>query len=154
MLKPYDDDTILDLTHDFGRYVGRLFADLGATTIRVEPPEGLPDRVRMTSNPAPEFVSAFAFLNASKQSVVLDLESPEGMEEFGRLAAKADIVIVETGGPLHADLDLLRSIAGPSTVITSISPFGREGPRADDPVCDLVLQAAGGIAWLSGRPGE
>ena len=154
MIKPYDNVTVLDLTHDFGRYAGRLFADLGATTIRVEPPGGLPDRVRIARNAAPELVSAFAFLNASKKSVVVDFESAHGMDEFTRLARNADIVIVEAGGPLYDAPAFLRAAAGPSAIVTSISPFGRKGPRSQDPASDLTLQAAGGIAWLSGRPGE
>lgn len=153
-MKPYAGVRILDLTHDLGRYVGRLFADLGATVLRVEPPGGLPDRVRMAVDPAPELAAAFAFLNASKQSVVLDFETAEGMRQFAQLAANADVIVVESEGPLYADLGRLKALAPARVTLTSVSPFGREGPRADDPACDLILQAAGGIAWLSGRPGE
>ena len=151
-VSPYDDITLLDMTHEYGRYVGRLFADLGANTIRVEPPEGLPDRVRMASRPHPESTASFIFLNASKKSVVIDFESVAGREQLSDLARKASVVLVEAGGPLYDDLPALRALTGPHAIITSISPFGRAGPRANDPASDLVLQAAGGIAWLSGRP--
>jgi len=149
---PYGGVTVLDMTHEYGRYVGRLFADLGATTIRVEPPEGLPDRVRMASRPHSESTAAFAFLNASKKSIVIDPASNGGHDQFADLARKAAVIIVEAGGPRFDDLPALRALAGRQAIITSISPFGREGPRANDPASDLVLQAAGGIAWLSGRP--
>lgn len=149
---PYEDVTVLDLTHEFGRYVGRLFADLGATTVRVEPPEGLPDRVRMAQAPSPEATAAFTFLNASKKSTVIDVANAAGLAEFAELARRASVILVEAGGPLYDDLAQLRRMAGPRAIVTSISPFGRSGPRAHDPASDLVLQAAGGIAWLSGRP--
>lgn len=151
-LTPYGDITVLDMTHEYGRYVGRLFADLGATTIRVEPPGGLPDRARLARRSHPESAAAFAFLNASKKSVLVDFESTAGRARFADLARQAAVVLVEAGGPLYDDLSALRALTGPRAIITSISPFGREGPRAQEPASDLVLQAAGGIAWLSGRP--
>ncbi|WP_178372268.1 CoA transferase [Pollutimonas bauzanensis] len=144
---------ILDMTYGMGRYVGRLFADLGAVVTRIEPPGGLPDRGSPSCDgeamhgPA---VYEFEFLNASKDSRVIDLQSGEGRSLFAGLAESAQVVLLERGGPLYDELAWLSSIA-PSAVITSISPFGRTGPWADAPATDLTLQAAGGIAWLSGR---
>jgi benzylsuccinate CoA-transferase BbsE subunit len=149
MQSPYSGVKVLDLTYDLGRYAGRLFADLGADVLRIEPPGGLADR---QCDQAPELYE-FEFLNASKQSRVLDLEADAGRSEFATLLAASQVVLLERGGPLFGDLAWLRANA-PAAVITSISPFGRDGPWADAPSSDLVLQAAGGIAWLSGRPGE
>lgn len=153
MNSPFGEVQILDLTYDFGRYVGRLFGDLGATVTRVEPPGGLPDR-RVVSGDDPlaraACVYEFEYLNASKQSRELDLESDAGREAFAALARNAQVILLERGGPLYDDLAWLRKQA-PSAVITSISPYGRTGPWADTPATDLTLQAAGGIAWLSGR---
>jgi benzylsuccinate CoA-transferase BbsE subunit len=153
MEQPYSGVRILDLTHDLGRYAGRLFADLGAQVLRIEPPEGLADRRRAqgtiegTGSPA---AYEFEFLNASKGSRVIDTGNEEGRAEFARLMRASQAVLLERDGPLYGELDWIRSLA-PSAVITSVSPFGRSGPWADAPSSDLVLQAAGGIAWLSGR---
>jgi benzylsuccinate CoA-transferase BbsE subunit len=137
---------VLDLTHWLGRYATRLFADLGAEVVRVEPQSGLPDRV--TSGEAAPY--AFAFFNASKKSVSLDLERQEGRDAFARLASEAQIVMLESGGPLADELAWVRSL-NPQAVITHLSPYGL---GSDARATDLTLQAAGGIAWLSGRPGQ
>jgi benzylsuccinate CoA-transferase BbsE subunit len=153
MEKPFDEVQILDLTYDFGRYVGRLFADLGANVTRIEPPQGLPDRLAATSGELTDrepAVYEFEFLNAGKSSCVLDLTTLEGRAAFEQLATRAQVILLERGGPLYGELDWLVSIA-PTAVITSVSPFGRTGPWADAAATDLTLQAAGGIAWLSGR---
>ncbi|ALL69918.1 CAIB/BAIF family protein (plasmid) [Paraburkholderia caribensis MBA4] len=153
MNSPFGDIQILDMTYDFGRYVGRLFADLGATVTRVEPPGGLPDRRAVSGDDRlarDACLYEFEFLNASKQSRVIDLESAAGRDAFIALARTADVVLLERGGPLYDEPAWLREQA-PAAVITSISPYGRTGPWADAAATDLTLQAAGGIAWLSGR---
>lgn len=148
MERPYAGIRILDMTHMLGSYAGRLFADLGAEVIRVEPPGGLPDRKRMTGGTLSE--ARFAFLNASKKSVEIDTGTAAGREQFARLGRDAGIVFVERSGPLYDRIGDLRA-SMPSAVITAVSPFGMTGPMADAPASDLTLQAAGGIAWMSGR---
>lgn len=145
-LQPYSGVRILDLTRHFGLYAGRLFADLGAEVILVEPPEGLADR---QAGPKGD-VARFAFLNASKKSVVIDEGAPGARAALERLVARSDIVLVERGGPLFDDVGRIAAIQ-PRAVVTVISPYGTTGPMADAPASDLVLQAAGGIAWMSGR---
>lgn len=148
-LRPYSGVRVLDLTHDLARYATRLFADLGAEVIRVEPPGGLPDRLRDTPMVAGG-AEAFAFHNASKKSVVLDLGTNDGRAAFADLARDAQIVVLERGGPLgQGDIAWLRSL-NPTSVITHVSPYGIGGPLAEVPASDLTLQAAGGIAWMSG----
>ncbi len=142
-MQPYTDIRILDLSHWLGSYAGRLFADLGAEVVRVEPPEGLPDRKRASAG-------TFAFLNASKTSVTMDLTGEEGIAGFLKLAANANAVILERDGPLWDRAEELRA-KFPALIVTCVSPFGRTGPMAEAPASDLTLQAAGGIAWMSGR---
>lgn len=142
-MQPYTGIRILDLSYWLGSYTGRLFADLGAEVVRVEPPGGLPDRSRATAG-------EFAFLNASKRSVVADLDGEAGFEALVALAGNAQAVILERGGPCWDRIDALRARC-PALVVTCVSPFGRTGPHADAPASDLTLQAAGGIAWMSGR---
>ena len=148
-IRPYTGVRILDMTHRYGRYAGRLFADLGAEVIRVEPPGGLPDRQRT----GPGAAERFAFVNASKRSIVLDLESAEGLAAFEALARTAAIIMVERDGPMFGALGTLKAM-NPAAVLTAVSPYGLGGPLGDAPASDLTLQAAGGMAWMSGRPGE
>lgn len=147
-LQPYDGIRILDLTHRYGSYSGRLFADLGAEVIRVEPPHGLPDRQPNPGGNEPD--ARFEFLNANKKSITLDPAAPEGQALFTDLVESADVVILERDGPFCRDAPALKA-RNPKAVVTVISPFGMTGPLADAPASDLVLQAAGGIAWMSGR---
>jgi benzylsuccinate CoA-transferase BbsE subunit len=147
--QPYDGVRILDLTRRFGLYAGRLFADLGAEVILVEPPEGLADRPGGPNGDA----ARFAFLNASKKSVVIDEAAPGARAALERLVERSDVVLLERGGPLYGEVERIRTIR-PQAVVTAISPYGMTGPLADAPASDLVLQAAGGIAWMSGRTEE
>ncbi|MGB3405893.1 MAG: CoA transferase [Jannaschia sp.] len=142
-MQPWTGIRILDLSHWLGSYAGRLFADLGAEVIRVEPPGGLRDRATATPG-------AFGFLNASKSSVILDLDAEDGLERFVPFATTAQVVILEHDGPLWDRAEDLAACC-PTLVVTCVSPFGRTGPRARAPASDLTLQAAGGIAWMSGR---
>lgn len=151
--RPYSGIRILDMTHDLGRYATRLFADLGAEVIRIEPPGGLPDRARDTAA-RPGGAEAFAFFNASKRSLVLDLAGNEGRARLADLAREAAIVVMERGGPLSAtEIPWLREL-NPTSVIAYVSPYGLGGPWEDVPASDLTIQSAGGIAWMTGRGDE
>lgn len=145
---PYAGIRILDLTYGLGSYAGRLFGDLGAEVIRVEPPGGSADRLgALAGTPA---AARFAFLNASKKSIEVDLDSVAGRAALARLAQTAHIIFLERGGALYDEIGMLLTSA-PASIITAISPYGLTGPLADAPATDLTLQAAGGIAWMSGR---
>ncbi len=144
--QPYSGTRILDLTHWLGRYATKLFADLGAEVIRVEPPSGLADR---TDAEGADY--AFAFFNTSKKSIRLDFDSESWRQDFAPLVASAAVIVLERGGPAATEIAWLRSL-NPNAVITHIAPYGLGGPLEDAPANDLTLQAAGGIAWLSGRP--
>lgn len=151
--RPYSGIRILDLTHDLGRYATRLFADLGAEVTRIEPPGGLPDRARETEA-TPGGAETFAFHNASKHSRILDLTGNEGRAAFAALARDAQVVVLERGGPLgEGDTAWLRGL-NPTSVIVHVSPYGLGGPLESAPASDLTLQAAGGIAWMTGRGDE
>ncbi len=90
-------------------------------------------------------------LNASKKSVEIDLNSDGGRAQLcAPSPAKRGSFFLERGGPLYGRVGDIRAIA-PSAVITAVSPYGMTGPLADAPASDLTLQAAGGIARMSGR---
>jgi benzylsuccinate CoA-transferase BbsE subunit len=153
MLKPFNAVRILDLTHDLGRYVGRLFADLGAEVLKIETPGGSRERILAQRTDSPEFAAEFEFFNASKKSVVIDISCADGRRKFMALAATSQIVLLEKDGAFYDDVEELRA-ASPAAVVAAISPFGNQGPASNALGGDLILQAVGGLAWLTGRPGE
>lgn len=156
--RPYSGIRILDMSHNLGSYATRLFADLGADVIRVEPPAGLPDRQRVAKEQDETQdrieLSAFEFRNSNKKSISLDFDDARDLDAFAKLAATAQGIFVEAAGPMYHRIDYIRDVA-PNCVITVISPFGMDKP-AEEPQStnDLILQAAGGIAFLSGRQGD
>ena len=152
--RPYSSTRIIDLTHELGSYCTRLFADLGAEVIRIEPLGGAVDRVRPPLAPGSTAGGIpFAFLNANKKSVALDTASDAGRAVLRDLVATAQVVVWEPGS--GADIALADILAVPGArVVTSVSHFGLTGPYAGFIGCDLVDQALGGIAYLSGEAGR
>src|SRR3954452_8380488 len=96
----------LDLTDLRGQMCGKLLRDLGMTVVKIEPPGG--DPVRRLGpfahdQPGPEGSLRFAYLNAGKQSVVLDLAQPADREALLRLVRQADVLVESfTPGTLEA----------------------------------------------------
>lgn len=154
-LRPYSNVRIIDLTHELGSYCTRLFADLGAEVIRVEPPQGCVDRQRQPHLAAGDDVGGipFTFLNVNKKSVALDLSQQSGRDAFDSLVGSANVVVWEPGSGLPISFGEVLAISGPD-VVTAISYFGLDGPYADFVGSDLVAQALGGIAWLTGEAGR
>ena len=138
--RPYSGLRVLDLTHWLGRYAARLYSDLGAEVTRIARP-GAPSDYAAT------------FCDAGKQVIALDPQSPDGRAGIAQLVRSARLIFVERDGPLAGELAWLRSLRSQS-VICHVSPYGLGGPLQDAPANDLSLQAAGGLAWLSGRPGQ
>ncbi|WP_343710639.1 CoA transferase, partial [Mycobacterium sp.] len=142
---------VLDLAGDDGDAVTRLFADLGADVLKVEPPGGSPARGR-----APTLAGVgvpFALHNANKRSVVLDPSEPGDRGRFLELAGGADI-LVDTGIPGQAAAygSSCAALADryPHLVALSITDFGTTGPRAAWRATDPVLYALAGPLSRSG----
>lgn len=146
---------VLDLTNFWGIYGTKLLADLGADVIRVEPPEGDPLRRKPPMIKSEGESAYFAYMNTSKYSVTLDLESPSGRRELEQLAESVDAVVESRprDGDLHALLDdaALRSRL-PHLVYTVVTPFGESGPKSGWQATDVTIMAQGGLAWLAGEP--
>ncbi len=150
--RPYDGVRVIDLTGPLSAYAARLFANLGAEVIMVEPPGGRPERQHDPLPGSQGYGSAaFAFLNAGKKSVVLDWNTPVGAKALEKLVSDAQIVIVEAEAKTF--VPKLPAMSA-ERVVTVVSQFGLDGPYADYLGSDLVTQSLGGIAWLSGVPGE
>ena len=154
-VQPYSGIRIIDLTQDLGAYATRLFADLGAEVIRIEPLEGRADRSAGFATPdssGRNHSAAFTFFGVNKKSVTLDLRTGVARDILGELIATAQIVVYEPS-PDTDLLGLISSVPG-QRVVSVISHFGLTGPYASYLGCDLVDQALGGIAWLSGTTGD
>jgi benzylsuccinate CoA-transferase BbsE subunit len=147
---------VLDLSGPMGNYAGKLFAELGADVVLVEPPEGSALRHQppyAEDRPGVERSLAFLYSNTSKRSLRLDLEHPEGQQVLRDLAAGAALVL-ETDRPGamagrglgHEELSRIN----PALVTTSITPFGQTGPYAQFEAGDLVCLAMGGLLYLGG----
>lgn len=124
---------------------GKIAADLGATVLKIEPPGG--DPVRRAPPTLPRGGSAlFQFLNTSKRSLVLDLQSDMGRAELGRLLDKADAVLFEEPASI-AGL-ARRSRATP----IEIAAFPAEMNAAARPVSEFTILALGGLLHMVGEP--
>jgi len=140
-------------------YATKLLADLGADVVKIEPP-GRGDRTRHRGPfpdgvPHPEKSGLFLYLNANKHGITLDLARPEGRDALGRLAARADLLVhdVHPTAMAASGLDYERlAAAHPPLVMTSIAPFGLDGPHATYRAIDVVSWNAGGVATLNGEP--
>jgi len=137
-------------------YAAKLMADLGADVIKVEPPSGDPARQRGPfpgGEPHPERSGLFLYLNCNKRGVTLDTSQASGRELLHRLAAEADVVLHNLAPEAMADHGLdFEALAArnPRLVLTSITPFGLDGPHSGYQATDLTLWAAGGITALNG----
>lgn len=128
-----------------GPYCGKILAQMGATVIKIEPPEG--DVARRLGpfpehRPHPEKSGLFLWLNANKYGITLDLTTTADRRHLQRLASTADLIIVdEAVAALEAwglGYEALRA-HNPGLVCTAITPFGNWGPYATYKTSDLVL---------------
>ncbi|GAA1005051.1 succinyl-CoA--D-citramalate CoA-transferase [Acrocarpospora pleiomorpha] len=148
--------TVLEISGEAGHYCGKLFADLGADVVLVEPPGGDPLRRRpplYTADGVPPVSIPFSYLNTGKRALTLDLDNASGQAEFRRLAQSADLVISTGVGDLMAGRGLSYGELGAANsrlVMVSITPFGLTGPLANCVAPDLVCLAMGGLLALGG----
>ncbi|WP_422649932.1 L-carnitine dehydratase/bile acid-inducible protein F [Cupriavidus sp. H18C1] len=150
--------TVVDLTHMLsGPYGTMLLADLGARTIKVEPPgvgEGTRRLLAESEDYARDGMGAyFLTLNRNKESVCIDLKSDAGRAVFLDLVRHADVVfdnfsagVTERLGIDHAAL----SQVNPRIVTCSVTGFGQTGPDRQQPAFDQVVQAMGGGMSITG----
>jgi crotonobetainyl-CoA:carnitine CoA-transferase CaiB-like acyl-CoA transferase len=151
---------VLDLSRMLaGPYGSMLLADLGAEVIKIEEPRG-GDPMRAMGPPflgAERESAYFLSINRNKESVTLDLETPQGQEVFHDLCRVADVVWENFRPGVMARLGCapatLRQL-NPRLVVCSISAFGQDGPYREWPAFDLALQAMGGAMSLTGEAGR
>jgi CoA:oxalate CoA-transferase len=150
------DVKVLDLTNFLaGPFGSMVLADMGASVLKVEQLSG--DMVRKSPPYFYEGDSAyFLSVNRNKESIALDLRTPQGKEIMRRLVERADVVLDNLRGPQRAALgvsfDDLKQI-NPRIVCCSITGFGSDGPYSDRPAYDIIVEALGGIMSLTGPVG-
>jgi crotonobetainyl-CoA:carnitine CoA-transferase CaiB-like acyl-CoA transferase len=143
---------VLDFGHTvMGPACGLVLADLGAEVIRIEPPGG--DRTRRLQGFARGF---FATFNRNKRSLALDLKTPEGHAILERLVQTADIV-VENFAPgtmerLGLGWERLHAL-NPRLILCSLKGY-LPGPYESFTALDEVVQMQGGLAYMTGPPGQ
>jgi len=152
MMRPLDGVFVLDFSRAVaGPLCTMLLGDLGARVVKIEEEGG--DEARHWGPPfAGEDSTYFLGLNRNKESVVLNLKSPEDSELVRRMAARADVVVENfrpgVAARLGVGYEALRAL-NPSVIYGSVSGFGQEGLDKDRPGYDLVVQAISGLMYTS-----
>ena len=154
---PLSDVLVLDLTRALaGPHAGMMLGDLGARVIKIESPTG--DDTRSWG---PPFVGPddarestyFLSANRNKESLVLDLKSPEDSDVLARLVARADVLMenfrVGVLDRLGFSVARLHEL-NPGLVILSITGFGHDGPEASRAGYDQIAQGEGGLMSITG----
>ncbi|MCD0503238.1 CaiB/BaiF CoA transferase family protein [Bordetella petrii] len=149
---PYEGIRVIEFTHMvMGPTCGMLLADLGAEVIKVEPLGG--DSTRRLLGSGSGF---FPMFNRNKKSIVLDLKQPEGLQAALRLIDSADVVSENFKSGVMEKLglgyDALKA-RNPRLIYVSHKGF-LPGPYEDRTALDEVVQMMGGLAYMTGRPGD
>jgi crotonobetainyl-CoA:carnitine CoA-transferase CaiB-like acyl-CoA transferase len=147
---------VIELADELGEYCGKVLAGLGADVIKIEPLGGEKTRGYgpfYNDESHPNRSLHFWHYNFGKRSIVIDLESDEGVRQFMELAQTADI-IVDTRARDYLDgrgigYEAIRK-HNPSLIYARISAFGDDGPWADYQASDLVHLALGGVMMNCG----
>jgi crotonobetainyl-CoA:carnitine CoA-transferase CaiB-like acyl-CoA transferase len=144
---------VLEFTHTImGPCAGLILADLGADVVKIEPaPDG--DRTRRLPGFAAGF---FGYFNRNKRSLAVDIKAPEGRDIIRRLSQDADVVIenfapgtMDRLGCGYADL----MAVNPGIIYCALKGF-LSGPYETRPALDEIVQFMGGLAYMTGPPGQ
>ncbi|GKY88082.1 CaiB/BaiF CoA transferase family protein [Sinisalibacter aestuarii] len=159
-MKPLEGLKVVELARILaGPWAGQALADLGAEVVKVESPEG--DDTRRWGPPWIEregdrTAAYFYAANRGKSAVVADFSTPEGQEKVRALVADADILIenFKVGGLVKygLDYDSLKAL-NPRLIYCSITGFGQDGPRANQPGYDFIIQGLSGLMSITGEAG-
>ena len=139
-----------------GPFAGKTLSDLGADTIKIEPP-GTGDPLRKWRLLHDGTSVWWEVQSRNKRSVAIDLRQPEGQEIVSRLIRQTDVLIenfrpgtMEGWGLGYEALSALN----PGIVMLRISGYGQTGPYKDRPGFGVVGEAMGGLRHLTGEPGR
>ncbi len=143
---------VVEFTHMvMGPTCGMMLADMGAEVVKIEPIDG--DRTRRLLGAGAGF---FPMFNRNKKSIAIDLHNPAGAELARKLAASADVVAEnfkpDTMGKYGLDYASLSEV-NPRLIYVSHKGF-LPGPYDHRTALDEVVQMMGGLAYMTGRPGD
>ena len=146
---------VLEVGHILaGPFGGMLLADLGADVIKIEPVGGDLSR-QVGAGEVDGHNVYFASLNRNKRSVHVDLTTEAGQAQLGELAATAHALLVNlrpsTIRSLGLDYESLRRF-NEKIVCVALTGYGLDGPAAEWPAFDYVVQALTGVAAMTGEP--
>ena len=139
-------------------FAGKCFADLGADVLKIEPPGGdparrLPPLVTLESDSAPLSTTWLSY-DIGKRHEEIALESDAGRTRVLELASTADFLLhgytARQAAALGLDSASLRA-NNPGLIEVAITPFGSDGPYADNPASDLVQLAMSGYMHMTGE---
>ena len=147
MAYPLENLRVLDLSRVLaGPFAGRMFADLGADVVKLEPPDG--DTTRLWGADIGGNPGYYHQQNVGKRNVCIDLGKPRAAELVKALAAVCDVVIENFRPGVANRLGVgyvALSEANPQLVMLSISGFGQEGPEAQRAAFAPVIHAEAGL---------
>lgn len=154
---PFEGVRIIDLTRVIsGPFCSALLADMGADVVKVEP-KGQGDPVRGQGVKVGAMSSYFATYNRNKRSIALDLYAEEGKAVLADLIAGADVLLEnfrpDVLGRMGFTADRLKEI-NPSLIHCNINGFGIDGPYAERPAFDFIVQAMSGFMSCNGAANE
>lgn len=132
----------------------KMFADLGAETIKVEPPQtGSAERQRAPFKgdvPNRESAGLHLYLNTNKFGITLDLRSDRGREFLARLLDSADVVLNPNPPSLNQQLGLEPSALTarfPKLIVVSLTAFGERTGYRNYRGCDLIATHMSGVGY-------
>ena len=149
---PLEGVRVIEFSHMvMGPTCGMILADLGAEVIKIEPPSG--DKTRTMSGVGLGFFRTF---NRNKKSVVLDIQTPQGLASAKELICDCDIMIENFRPGLMAKLGLDYATLSrdcPGLIYASHKGF-LPGPYENRLALDEVVQMMGGLSYMTGPPGR
>lgn len=153
---PLDGIIVVEATTTWaGPMGGCLLADLGATVIKVEHPDGEVCRLLPPYLPESRLTVPHETVNRNKKNVSLDLRVPRGRDLFLKLCTGADIVLenfkpgtLAGWGVGYADVRAVK----PDVIYVSVSGFGQFGPYSERPGYDPIAQNFSGWSSVNGDP--
>ncbi len=165
MAGPISGIKVLDLSRILaGPWSTQLLSDLGADVVKVERPEGGDDTrgwgppfLAGEKDSAPGESAYFLSANRGKQSITVDISTPEGQALLRDLARTADVFVenYKVGDMKRYGLDYAAlAEINPRLIYCSITGFGQTGPYSTRAGYDFVIQAMGGLMSITGQSDE
>ena len=160
-MQPLKGLTVVTLEHAIAApFATRQLADLGARVIKIERP-GVGDFARGYDQRVRGLSSHYVWTNRSKESLALDLKSPQAREVLAKLIATADVLVqnLAPGAAARMGLSYERlAEEHPGLIVCDISGYGdnpqRPGPYRERKAYDLLIQSESGFLSVTGSPDE